>query len=252
MLLSAVFHIARASTVGQITIFLPLTLVTLGRSAFLFLSLLLSVHALVHGALLQLWGSPALSFLQLPMHPFLLLLIFNAFPSKASPWLDFASLVWAQVLTYGGPLFIAMEGLSSLLVCPCLFLSVPFQTILAGPKARPGGQDSRRKRRALPVRPSHSICRDICHFCILDCGGEYLATLTVAFTSSQSYPDAASSPLSSTFLGVALTALVFLTFIGFVLRRTNIIESSSLAIFIAYNVWLCGFDPDSFSRYGSA
>jgi hypothetical protein len=48
--------------------------------------------------------------------------------------------------------------------------------------------------------------------------------------------------MSSTFLGVALTALVFLTLIGFALRRTNIIESSALALFIAYNVWICGLD----------
>lgn len=63
----------------------------------------------------------------------------------------------------------------------------------------------------------------------------------------QSYPNAASSPLSSTLLGVALTAFVFLTFIGFVLRRTNIIESSGLAVVLAYNVWLCGFDQKSFT-----
>lgn len=58
----------------------------------------------------------------------------------------------------------------------------------------------------------------------------------------QSYPAAAASPLSSTLLGVALTSLIFLTFIGFGLRRTNVIESSCLALIVAYNVWLCGVD----------
>ena len=58
----------------------------------------------------------------------------------------------------------------------------------------------------------------------------------------QSYPAAAETPLSSTLLGVAITAFIFLTCIGFVLRRTNVIESSGLALFLAYNVWLCGFD----------
>jgi hypothetical protein len=68
----------------------------------------------------------------------------------------------------------------------------------------------------------------------------------------KAYPAAASSPLSSTLLGVALTAFVFLTFIGFALRRTNIIESSGLALFLAYNVWLCGFDQTSFSDPSSS
>jgi len=36
------------------------------------------------------------------------------------------------------------------------------------------------------------------------------------------------------------------------LRRTNIIESSGLAVFIAYNVWLCGFDQKSFTNPVSA
>jgi hypothetical protein len=62
-----------------------------------------------------------------------------------------------------------------------------------------------------------------------------------------SYPSAAASPLSSTLLGVAVTALLFLTFIGFVLRRTNIVESSGMAVVIAYNIWLCGGVATSFS-----
>lgn len=69
-------------------------------------------------------------------------------------------------------------------------------------------------------------------------------SLSLSNLLCKSYPAAASSPLSSTFLGVALTALVFLTFIGFVLRKTNIIESSALSLFIAYNVWLCDADQN--------
>ncbi|KAK0446379.1 uncharacterized protein EV420DRAFT_1767770 [Desarmillaria tabescens] len=71
--------------------------------------------------------------------------------------------------------------------------------------------------------------------------GTYVAS---AWWIVNAYPAAASSPLSSTFLGVEITALLFLTFIGFFLRRTNIIESSGLALFMAYNVWLCGFDQE--------
>ena len=50
------------------------------------------------------------------MHPFLLLVCFNAFSSTAHPWILTATSIWGTILTYLGPLFIAMEGLSSLLV----------------------------------------------------------------------------------------------------------------------------------------
>lgn len=77
---------------------------------------MLSVHALIHGTLILLWDSKALSVLQVPMHPFLLLVAFNAFSAKIHPWLFNATDWWATGLTLSGPLFIAMEGLSSLLV----------------------------------------------------------------------------------------------------------------------------------------
>lgn len=62
------------------------------------------------------WGSHALSVLQVPMHPFLLLVCFNIFAETPSPWLTGAAAWWGTLLTLSGPLFIAMEGLSSLLV----------------------------------------------------------------------------------------------------------------------------------------
>jgi len=79
-----------------------------------------------------------------------------------------------------------------------------------------------------------------------------VAYVTSAWWIVVAYPAAASSPLSSTLLGVGLTAFIFLTIIGMVLRRTNIIESSGLALFIAYNVWLCGFDQKAFSDPSSS
>jgi hypothetical protein len=66
--------------------------------------------------MILLWGSSALSFLQLPVHPFLLLLCFNIFSSIPPPWLISAADWWGTLLTLSGPLFISMEGLSSLLV----------------------------------------------------------------------------------------------------------------------------------------
>jgi len=219
---SAIFNTARLSTALQILIFLPLTLATISDQAFLVLSLLLTIHSSIHGTMILLWGSNALSFLQLPVHPFLLFLCFNIFSSTPPPWLISSADWWGTLLTLSGPLFIAMEGLSSLLVVQKL------------------GQTGKR----------------------LVGRGEFyqlsmLVVTAIAYVASawwivHSYPTAASSPLSSTLLGVAITAFLFLTIIGFVLRRTNIIESSGLAVFIAYNVWLCGFDKKAFTDPASS
>ncbi|KAF9015115.1 hypothetical protein BDQ17DRAFT_1385909 [Cyathus striatus] len=219
---SAISHTARLSTALQILIFLPLTLATLSKQAFLLLSLLLSVHSLIHGTMILLWGSQALSILQVPMHPFLLLVCFNLFSSSVHPWLLTAADWWGNLLVFSGPMFITMEGLSSLLVVQKL------------------GQHGKRL-----VGEG-----EVYQFGLLIASA--IAYVVSAWWIVYSYPAAASSPLSSTLLGVALTAFLFLTFIGFVLRRTNIIESSGLALFIAYNVWLCGFDQKSFTDPASS
>ncbi|KAG8904588.1 hypothetical protein FRB99_001506 [Tulasnella sp. 403] len=68
------------------------------------------------------------------------------------------------------------------------------------------------------------------------------------------YSSIATTPLWSTLLGVALTAFIFLTLIGFAQRRTNVIESSLLALYFAYSVWLCSSDEsggDGHGGYGS-
>ncbi|KAG5724641.1 hypothetical protein E4T56_gene3701 [Termitomyces sp. T112] len=222
LLWSALSHSARLSTVLQILIFLPLTLATLSSQAFLLLSFLLSIHSLIHGTLILLWDSDALSVLQVPMHPFLLLLCFNLFSSSVHPLLIAAANAWGSILTYSSPLFIAMEGLSSLLVVQKL------------------GQEGKRL-----VSEGEAY-----QFALLISSA--IAYVVSAWWIVASYPTAASSPLSSTLLGVAITAFLFLTLIGFVLRRTNIIESSGLSLFIAYNVWLCGFDQKSFTDPASS
>ncbi|KAH8835297.1 hypothetical protein DL96DRAFT_1573659 [Flagelloscypha sp. PMI_526] len=183
---TAILHTAKLSTVLQILLFLPLTLVTLSRQAFLLLSLLLSIHALIHGT----------------MGP------------SVHPWILTAIDYYGIVLTHSGPLFIALEGLSSLLVAQKL------------------GQIGKR---------------------LVAEGESYQFTYVVsAWWIVMVYPAAATSPISATLIGAALTAFCFLTFIGFILRRTNIIESSCLGLFIAYNVWLIGFDKSSFTDPASS
>ncbi|EMD42114.1 hypothetical protein CERSUDRAFT_110660 [Gelatoporia subvermispora B] len=213
---------ARLSSVLQILIFLPLTLSTLSTSAFLLLSLLLFLHSLIHGTLLLVWGSEVLSLLQVPMHPFLLLVCFNAFSESVSPFLVTAASWWGTILNWSSPGFIVMEGLSSLLVVQKLG-QMGKELVGQG---------------------------DVYQFGFLVAAAA--AYVTSAWWIVATYPAAAQSPLSSTLLGVALTSLIFLTLIGFVLRRTNVIESSGLALFLAYNIWLCGFDQQSFSDPASS
>ena len=66
--------------------------------------------------MLLVWRNPILSFLQVPMHPFLLLVCFNAFSISPNPWLTTAADWWGTALIYASPMFIILEGLSSLLV----------------------------------------------------------------------------------------------------------------------------------------
>ncbi|TRM60198.1 hypothetical protein BD626DRAFT_137113 [Schizophyllum amplum] len=222
LLWSAISHTARLSTVLQILIFLPLTLVTLSKSAFLLLSLLLTCHSLIHGTLIAFWGSQALSLLQVPMHPFLLLVCFNVFSSPVPQWLESAAGWWGTILTYFGPGFWILESVSSLLVAQKL------------------GQEG---KRLVSEADGYQLSL------LITSASAYVVS---AWWYVSSYPAAATSPLSATLLGVAPATLFFLTFIGFTLRRTNIIESAGMALFLAYNVWLCGYDQSGDAASSSA
>lgn len=218
---SALTSTAKLSNFLQVLIFLPLTLSTLSKSAFLLLSLLIFLQSLIHGTLQLLWGSPVLPVMQLPIQPFLLLVCFNIFSESVHPLLLNLASWWGTILTYSSPLFIIFEAMSSLLVSQKL------------------GQVGREL-----VGEGEAYQFGL----LIAAAAAYVAS---AWWIVVAYPAAALSPLSSTLLGVALTAFLFLTFIGFVLRRTNVIESSGLALFIAYNIWLCGFDQQSFTDLGS-
>jgi len=176
---------------------------------------LLFLHSLIHGTLLLFWKNPAaLSVMQVPMHPFLLLVSFNVFSQEVHPFLIFAATWWGKILNLSSPGFIILESISSLVVAQKLG-----QAGKALVEEREGYQ-----------------------FGLLIASAA--AYVVSAWWIVWSYASAATSPLSSTLLGVAFTAFIFLTLIGFGLRRTNVIESSGLALFLAYNFWLCGFDSD--------
>ncbi|KAG8817570.1 hypothetical protein FRC17_011170 [Serendipita sp. 399] len=70
----------------------------------------------------------------------------------------------------------------------------------------------------------------------------YVASFAWVFLS---FADAASTPVTAMLFGCALTSLLFLTGIGFNMRRTNVVESSGVALILAYNIWQC--TDDSFA-----
>jgi len=160
--------------------------------------------------------------MQLPIQPFLLLVCFNLFAQSVNPLLLGLASWWGTILTLSSPLFIILEGVSSLLVAQKL------------------GQVGREL-----VGKGEAY-----QFVLLIVSA--VAYVVSAWWIVAAYPAAAVSPLSATLIGAALTAFIFLTLIGFGLRRTNVIESSGLALFIAYNFWLCGVDRQSFSDPASS
>ncbi|KZS95992.1 hypothetical protein SISNIDRAFT_548113 [Sistotremastrum niveocremeum HHB9708] len=212
------FNSAKISTVLQILLFLPLTLSTLSTPAFLVFSLLLFIHSLIHGTLLLLFGPGILSLLQVPVHPFLLLVCFNLFSHDGfSSILTTAAAWWGRVLTLSTPVFIIFEALSSLLVAQSL-----------GQGAKDLAAQSESWQFGLLI-------------------GSAAAYVAATYWIVLAYPAAAASPLASTLLGVTTTAFIFLTLIGFSSRRTNVVESSCLALYLAFNIWLSGFTDASFS-----
>ncbi len=108
--------VQRLSNFLQVLIFLPLTLSTLSKPAFLLLSLLIFLQSLLHGTLRFLWDSSLLPAMQLPIQPFLLLVCFNLFSQSVNPLLLSLASWWGTILTLSSPLFIILESVSSLLV----------------------------------------------------------------------------------------------------------------------------------------
>ncbi|KAG8878628.1 hypothetical protein FRB98_006033 [Tulasnella sp. 332] len=219
---SALASAAKLGTASQVLLYLPLTLSALSPPAFLLLSLLQTLHSLIHCTLYLI--VPALStflpFLQLPVHPFLLLFSFNLFASSSSSrwWLLDGAQLWGKALRLWTPIFVGMEGLASIIVIQA-----------TGKTGRVMAERSETWQLMLLV-------------------GAAAAYVSSASWIVWSYSAIATTPLTSTLFGVAATALIFLTLIGFAQRRTNVIESSLLALYFAYNVWLCS--PDTGEEYG--
>lgn len=233
----------RLTTLLEILIFLPLTLATLSQSAFLLLSLLLTLHSIIHSTLSLILPTFALSngyvrrqlvgifvnlqicrrtlslpsllpFLQIPIHPFLLLLVFNVFSSLASftPGIITLASWWGSLLRYASPLLSGLEALASLIVIQS-----------AGMVSKELAGRSEGYQFGLLIASASA----------------YVGASAWVFLS---FADAASTPMTAMLFGCALTSLLFLTGIGFNMRRTNVVESSGVALILAYNIWQCTDD----------
>ena len=216
----------RLSTIFEILIFLPLTLATLSQDAFLLLSFLLTLHSVFHSTLKLILPNLTLSsgrtiylpsflpFMQIPVHPFLLLLSFNLFSSATglSPYISTAAKWWETFLRYSTPFAAGLEGLASLIVIQS-----------AGLKSKDLATQSEGNQLLLLIASAS-------------------AYVGAAAWLLSAFADAASTPITAMLFGCAVTSLIFLTGIGFSLRRTNVVESSGVALFLAYNVWQCTND----------
>jgi len=217
---------AQLSTIFEILISLPLTLATLSQDAFLLLSFLLTMHSVFHSSLKLILPNLTLSsgrpislpsflpLMQIPVHPFLLLLSFNLFSSATglSPYITTAARWWGTFLRYSTPFAAGLEGLASLIVIQS-----------AGLRSKDLATQSEGNQLLLLIASAS-------------------AYVGAAAWLLSAFADAASTPITAMLFGCAVTSLFFLTSIGFSLRRTNVVESSGVALFLAYNVWQCTND----------
>ncbi|KAG8757957.1 hypothetical protein FRC14_001082 [Serendipita sp. 396] len=223
---NAVTKSAGLTTLSFYLVFLPLTLATLSQSAFLLLSLFLTLQSIIHATLyltlptLNFSSGRTLSlpsflpFLQIPALPFLLILVFNIFSSLSSVPSYVMTLAswWGTLLRYSSPIMAGIEALASLIVIQS-----------AGMMSKELAGRSEGYQFGLLIASASA----------------YVAAFAWFFLS---FVDAASTPLTAMLFGCALTSLLFLTGIGFNMRRTNVVESSGVALILAYNIWQCTDD----------
>lgn len=121
--------------------------------------------------------------------------------------------LYASTLRWVSPLFTLIEGVSTLLVIQVLG------------RAGKGWADDDEKEEGFEWRALVGLV----FASLVYCAGIYLLVW--------SFP---AVPIPAFLLGAALTATLFLSFIGFSLRRTNVLETSLVLFYVAYSTWLSG------------
>ncbi|ORY23537.1 ICE2-domain-containing protein [Naematelia encephala] len=231
------------ATFSQVLLALPMSLDLLGPPSFLLLSLLFTLHHILYSTLrLLLKNTPfaplitILSFLSPFISSSLVLVTFYFYlhPPAASSTLGHVVVnvlpyLYASVLRWVSPLFTLLEGISTLLVVQ-----------VAG-RVGKGWADEEEKEEGVEWRSLAGLVAAA----LVYCAG--LAGVVKTF------PPSSESSLPAFLLGAALTTVVFLSLIGFTLRRTNVLETSLVFVYVVYSAWLSGVEAAMEPRqFGSA
>nr|KIR48550.1 hypothetical protein I312_02400 [Cryptococcus bacillisporus CA1280] len=229
------------ATFSQVLLGLPAALSLLGPSSFLLLSLLFTLHHLLYSTLrLCLKNTPLAPLVSIVavLSPAisaalaLLTLYFYLAPPAPGPSLahclvNILPFAYAQILRWVSPLFTLLEGISTLLV------------IQVAGRVGKGWADEEDKDDGLEWRSVVALVAAA----LVYCAG--LAGIIKTFPSL---------PFPAFLLGAALTAVLFLSLIGFSLKRTNVLETSLVFVYVVYSAWLSGVEagmPSGGTRSGS-
>lgn len=219
----------------QVLIYLPLSLEVAGKSCFLSLSAALAGYYFLQSTLDLLLRSTRLhrlsrilSPIQVLAVPALLLVSLNLYhapPTSAQKYgyiLTSVPGAWEAILKALTPLFTLLEGVSTLLVIQAL------------------GQVSK----YLIEERSESYQ----FIFLISSAATYVAS---AFFLYDSYKFAAATPHSATLIGVSLTSVIFLTGIAFALRKGNVVETSLMLAYLAFQIFYLSEGPNPIVYLGS-
>ncbi|WRT63310.1 uncharacterized protein IL334_000215 [Kwoniella shivajii] len=226
------------ATFTQVLLALPMALDLLGPPSFLLLSLLFSLHHFLYSTLRLCFKNtplaPIISILSF-LSPFIsasliLLTLYwyltpptatsnSIFPPFAHYLVNVLPFAYAQILRWVSPLFTLLEGISTLLVVQ-----------VVGRVGKGWADEEEKDDGGIEWRSLVGLVVAA----LVYCAG--LAGVIVAF------PLSPESSFPAFLLGCALTAVVFLSLIGFTLRRTNVLETSLVFVYVVYSAWLSGVE----------
>ncbi|CEQ42925.1 SPOSA6832_04799 [Sporobolomyces salmonicolor] len=260
-IVNALRLIAQLGSFAQILLYLPLALDIAGKECMLALSLLLTLsfalsatlHLITRNTRLKPL-STTLSFLQPLLIPAFLLLALNLYSSDShsptasasasfrhkllhhtphappshpahptsSALVDFARhapLYWASLLRTLSPIFVILEGLCTLL---CI----------------------QRVSRFTLGRIEGSRSPDLLRMAVLIvAAGVYVGSAYFLWESYESVPDT----ISATLIGVAVTAILFLSGISFSIQKGNVIETSLMLAYAVFQIFHLSSRPQMYS-----
>ncbi|ODN73879.1 hypothetical protein L202_07396 [Cryptococcus amylolentus CBS 6039] len=234
------------ATFTHVLLALPMALDLLGPPSFLLLSSLFTLHHVLYSTLrLFLKNSPLaplmaiLSFLSPFISSLMVVITIYYYLYPPSPpsahsllpsfshWLvNVLPFAYAQILRWVSPLFTLLEGISTLLV------------IQVAGRVGKGWADEEDSDEGLEWRSVVALIAAA----LVYCAG--LAGIIKTFPEL---------PWPAFLLGLALSSVVFLSMIGFTLKRTNVLETSLVFVYVVYSAWLSGVEAEMPARtFGSS